>query len=105
MEEEISKDASDTRAEKAKERQDHYIAQQIQQEDERERDPRNNDEHEPKKVDEDMTGDHADDVVDVEGLIDAPASNTYIRLKSPERRKAKKRGTARHEEEPSTQRI
>ena len=33
MEEDLSKDASDTRPEKAKERQDHYIAQQILQED------------------------------------------------------------------------
>ena len=31
MEEEIGKIASDTRADKARERQDHYIAQQVQQ--------------------------------------------------------------------------
>ena len=31
MEEEIGKIASDTRANKARERQDHYIAQQVQQ--------------------------------------------------------------------------
>ena len=36
MEEEISKYASDSKAEKAKDMQDHYITQPIQQEDERE---------------------------------------------------------------------
>ena len=40
MEEDICKDASDTRADKAKERQDHNIGQHIQQEDKREQDVR-----------------------------------------------------------------
>ena len=39
------------------------MAQPIQQEDECETDPRKDDEHEPEKVDEEMIGDHADDVV------------------------------------------
>ena len=43
----MSKDASDTIVEKAIERQDLHVAQLIQQEDERERDPRKDDEHEP----------------------------------------------------------
>ena len=51
---------------------------------------------EPEKVNEEMGGDHTDDVVNEEDLIDAPASKTDIRLKLPERRKATKRGTARH---------
>ena len=42
---------------------------------------------------------------DEEELTDAPAIKSDVRLKSPERKKATKRSTARHEEEPSTKRI
>ena len=46
----------------------------------------------------------AENVLQDETLIDAPASNSDIRIKSPERNKAFKRGTDRHDEEPSTKR-
>ena len=98
MEDEISNDASDTKAEEAKERHDHYTAQLIHQEYEREADLRKEDIAEPDKVGEDMGGKDADDVVNEEALIDALASKTDISFKSPDRKKATKRGTARHEE-------
>ena len=56
MEEEISKDASDTRAGKATERQDHDIAQPIQQEDKCEGHLRKEDMFEPDKVGGDLGG-------------------------------------------------
>ena len=40
-----------------------------------------------------------------ETLIDAPASRSDIRIKSPDRKKAAKRGTDRHDEEPNTNQI
>ena len=43
--------------------------------------------------------------VDEEELADAPATKSDVQLKSPERKTATKRSTARHEEEPSTNRI
>ena len=46
-----------------------------------------------------------ENVVQDETLIDAPASKSDIRLKSPDRKKAAKRGTARHDEEPSIKRF
>ena len=55
---------------------------------------------EPKNDDEDMNI-----VVDEDELTDALATKTDVRLKSPERRKATKRSTARHDEEPSTKII
>ena len=43
--------------------------------------------------------------MDEDELFDAPKTNKDIRLKSPERRKATKRSTASHDEEPSAERI
>ena len=43
--------------------------------------------------------------VDEEKLTDVPTTKCDVRLKSPERNKATKRSTARHDEEPSTKRI
>ena len=53
---------------------------------------------EPDKVDEDPRAEDAADVVYDEALIDAPASKTDIRFEAPDRKKAAKRGAARHEE-------
>ena len=46
-----------------------------------------------------------ENVVQDDTLIDAPASRSDIRIKSPDRKKAAKGGTYRHGEEPSTKRI
>ena len=54
---------------------------------------------------EDMDGGIEENVVQDDTFIDAPASRSDIRIKSPDRKKAAKRGTDRHEEEPSTKRI
>ena len=43
--------------------------------------------------------------VAVDEDTDAPKTKTDIRLKSPERKKATKRSTASHDEEPSAKRI
>ena len=43
--------------------------------------------------------------MDEDELTDAPKSKTNIRLKSPEGKKAIKRGTASHDEGPSAKRI
>ena len=99
MDEEIGKIASDTRADKAREGQDHYIAQQVQQgeqNEEREEDLRKEDIAEPNV---DMDDGIAENVVQ-DNFIDAPASRSDIRVKSPDRKKAAKRGTDRHDEEP-----
>ena len=98
MEEEIGKDNSNNRVDKVKERQDHFMAQQVDQ-NERVGDPREENVIVPENVDEEMSG------ADEEELTDAPATKSDVRLKSPERKKATKRSTARHEEEPSTTRI
>ena len=105
MEEEIGKIASDTRADKARERQDHNMAHQVQQEEqdeEREGDLRKEEIAEPN---EDMDDGIVEKVVQDVTFIDAPASRSDIRIKSPDRKKAAKRGTDRHDEEPSTKRI
>ena len=81
MEEEIGKDESDTRADKAKERQDHFIAQQHEQH-ERQGNPRRADVIEPENVDEDM-----DIAADEDELSDAPKAKTDTRLTSPERKR------------------
>ena len=99
MEEDIGKDESDTRADSVQERQDHFIAQQVEQ-NEREGDLRREDVKEPENVDVGM-----EIAVDEDELTDAPKTKTDIRLKSPERKKAAKRSTASHDEEPSTTRI
>ena len=99
MEDEIGKDNSDTGADKFQERQDHFMAQQVEQK-ERVGYPREEDVIEPENVDENMNC-----AVDEEELTDAPATKSDVRLKSPERKKATKRSTARHEEEPSTKMI
>ena len=78
MEEKISKYALDIRADKANERRYHYIAQQIQQEDARERDLRKEDLAELDHVDEEMKGEDVDHVVNAETLTDAPSSKTGI---------------------------
>ena len=46
-----------------------------------------------------------DAVVNDDGLTDAPATTIDIRVKSPERKKATTRSTARNEEEASIKRI
>ena len=51
---------------------------------------------EPENVDEDLNI-----AVDEEELTDAPAIKTDVRFKIPKRKKATKRTTARHDEEPS----
>ena len=74
LEGEIGKDSLDTRGEKVKERQDHFIAQQVE---EHERvDPRSENEPiaEPEVADEVMSEIE-------EELTDAPASKTDVRLK------------------------
>ena len=97
VEEEIGKDNSDNRADKLKERQDHFMAQHVEQ-NERVEDPQEENVIEPENVDEEMSG------ADEEEFTDAPATKSDVRLKSPERKKATKRSTARHEEEPSIKR-
>ena len=81
MEEEIDKDNSDTRGDKVKERQGHFMPQQDEQ-NERVGDPREEDVIEPENVDEDMNA-----AVDEEELTDAPATKSDVILKSPERKK------------------
>ena len=54
---------------------------------------------EPENVDEEMSG------ADEKELADAPATKSDVRLNSPETKKATKRSTARHDEEPNTKRI
>ena len=81
MEGEIGKDNSDTRADKVKERQDHVIAQQVEQH-ERVGDLRKEDVIEPENVDEDMNS-----AVHEEELTDAPATKSDVRLKSLERKR------------------
>ena len=103
MEGEIGKIASDTRADKARERQYHYMVQQVQQgeqNEEREDDLRKEDIAEPNV---DMNDVIVENVVQ-DNYIDAPASRSDIRVKSPDRKKAAKRGTDRHDEnlEPNT---
>ena len=46
-----------------------------------------------------------ENVGQVETFIDTPASNSYIRIKSPDRNKGAKRGADRHDEAPSAKRI
>ena len=82
MEEQIGNDNSDTRADKVKERQDQFMAQQVEQ-NQRVGDPREEDVIEPENVDEDMNN-----AVDEEELTDKPATKSDVRLKSPERKKA-----------------
>jgi hypothetical protein len=78
LEEEIGKDSSDNRGDKVKERQDHFLAQQVE---ENERvDPRDENDIEPEAVDEVMSEME-------EELTDAPAAKSDIRLKSPFRKK------------------
>ena len=68
------------------------MAQQIEQ---HERvDPREGNEIQPENVDEELSG------ADEEELTDAPAIKSDVRLEFPERKKATKRSTARHDEEP-----
>ena len=86
--EQLGKDNSDTRADKVKERQDHFMAQQVEQH-ERVGDPREEDGIEPENVDEDLNV-----ALDEEELTDAPATMSDVRLKSPEGKKATKRSTA-----------
>ena len=81
MEEDIGKDDSYTRSDEVKGRQDHFMAQQVEQH-ERVKDPREEDAIEPENVDEDMIG-----VVDEEELTDALAAESDVRLQSPERNK------------------
>ena len=87
MEEDIGKDESDTRADKVKEGQDHFIAQQVEQ-NEREGDLRREDVKEPENVD---VGTEID--VDENELTDASNTHTFITLKSPERKDATKRSS------------
>ena len=97
MEEEIGKIASETRADKARKRQDHYMAQQVQQGEqlgEREGNLRKEDIAEPN---EDMDDGIAGNVVQDETFIDAPVSNSDIRIKTPDRKKAAQRGIDRHD--------
>ena len=79
MEDEIGKDNSNTRADKVKERQGHFMAQQVEQH-ERVGDPREEDAIEPENVDEEMSG-----AADEEEWINAPATKSDVILKSPER--------------------
>ena len=97
MEDEIGEDNSDNKADNVKQRQDHFMAQHVEQNDRV--DPREGNDIEPENADEEMSGD------DEEELIDAPATRSDVRLKSRERKKATKRSTARHDEEPSIKRI
>ena len=77
---------------KLRERQDHFTAQQVEQ-NERVGDLRKEDVIEPENVDEYMNG-----AVDEDELTDSPATQSDARLKSPERNKATKISTSRHEE-------
>ena len=81
MEEDIGKDEKDTRADKVKEGQDHFVAQQVEQH-ERERDLRREDVKEPENVDVGM-----EIAVDEDEFTDVPQTKADIRLKSPERNK------------------
>ena len=99
LEEEIGKDASDTRAEKVKERNDHYAATEVKEGDDQERDaPRQDNEDEPIK---EVEGDNAND----DQLDDAPKRKSEARCKTPDKGKATKRRSIIHEEEPDTKRI
>ena len=103
MESEIAKDETDKRAEKVKERQDHYVANKIQQDDidKGVNDPREEVAMEPEQPDVPME----DDILAEEPLVDAPIGQTDVRLKSPERKKAIKRSVSRHDEEPEAKKL
>ena len=92
LEEEIAKDDNDKRADKVKERQDHYVAQKVEEGEDaqRDQDPRQDDE--PNNEDKDNgQEDVDDDMKEDETLIDAPGTKSEARFRSPERKKASTR--------------
>ena len=103
MESEIVKDETDKRAEKVKARQDHYVANEIQQDDidKGVNDPREEVAMEPEQPDAPME----EDTLVEEPLVDAPIGQTDVRLKSPERKKVIKRSVSQHDEEPEAKKL
>ena len=108
MEEDIAKDKDDSRLEKVRERQDHYVAAKIREEDEH-REERD-EQHDPRPTeanvdaseatvndeghgDEEMDDKSSADTKEEDVLVDLPSSSTDIRLRSPERRPARKRAS------------
>ena len=137
MEEAIAEDKDDSRLEKVKERQDHYVAEKIREGDEHreerdeQHDPRPTEENvdaqdrratgseeaviDGEQGDDDMGDETKADRKEEDVLVDLPSSSTDIRLRSPDRKPARKRGSrevsagartsAVHEDEPDTKKI
>ena len=109
MEAEIALDTTDKRAEKVKERQEHYLAQKIDKDkqDERTIDPQEKDipNDEPRDSDVPMSDANEQGQEGEEPLIDGPVTASDRRIQTPERKKAVKRSVGIHDEEPDTKKI
>ena len=115
MEQAIANDVNDDRTQKAKDRVDHYIAQQVAEGDvrkERGRDPRPEDREPAVQVDDEMGGPERFDIGSPAkaGLIEAEFDDGPInigerRLHTPVPAPPTKRRSAIHEDEPGTKRM